>query len=316
MLRTYKVGGYRFCVSMSDDSALWKGMDNYNPFMVDSNAGLCNAEISDLLFRLDIDFSSNGDDIVRDSKHLAEFDDDTAYISLMSGPDNQRIFLISLNSAMKEQGGILAVERNNQECKLYLGACNDYRHGLFIVNNALMLLYALMSSVKDTILIHASVVMADGYGFAFLGKSGTGKSTHTRLWLQNIPGTSLLNDDNPVVRIDSSGNPVIYGSPWSGKTPCYKNLAFPVGGMVRLYQASVNRFTVQKNVDAFITLYPGCSVISNDALLSDGLFDTLAQLAEKVPVGIMECLPNKEAALLCCHELKHNTMNKTQIQTI
>ena len=39
MLRTYKVGGHRFCVSMSDDSALWKGMDNYNPFMVDSNAG-------------------------------------------------------------------------------------------------------------------------------------------------------------------------------------------------------------------------------------------------------------------------------------
>lgn len=205
MLRTYKVGGHRFCVSMSDDSALWKGMDNYNPFMVDSNAGLCNAEIPDLLFRLDIDFSSNGDDIVRDSKHLAEFDDDTAYISLMSGPDNQRNFLISLNSVMKEQGGILSVGCNNQECKLYLGACNDYRHGLFIVNNALMLLYALMSSVKDTILIHASVVMADGYGFAFLGKSGTGKSTHTRLWLQNIPGTSLLNDDNPVVRIDSSG---------------------------------------------------------------------------------------------------------------
>lgn len=304
MLRTYKVGGYRFCVSMSDDSALWKGMDNYNPFMVDSNAGLCNAEISDLLFRLDIDFSSNGDDIVRDSKHLAEFDDDTAYISLMSGPDNQRIFLISLNSAMKEQGGILAVERNNQECKLYLGACNDYRHGLFIVNNALMLLYALMSSVKDTILIHASVVMADGYGFAFLGKSGTGKSTHTRLWLQNIPGTSLLNDDNPVVRIDSSGTPVIYGSPWSGKTPCYRNEEVPLRAVVRLSQAPRNLIKKMSGISAYAALAPSASSMKWEKSMADGLHETLSKLVSTVGIYHLECLPDAEASLLCHETVK------------
>lgn len=304
MLRTYKVGGHRFCVSMSDDSALWKGMDNYNPFMVDSNAGLCNAEIPDLLFRLDMDFSSNGNDIVRDSKHLAEFDDDTAYISLMSGPDNQRLFLISLNSAMKEQGGILAVGCNNQECKLYLGACNDYRHGLFIVNNALMLLYALMSSVKDTILIHASVVMADGYGFAFLGKSGTGKSTHTRLWLQNIPGTSLLNDDNPVVRIDSSGNPVIYGSPWSGKTPCYRNEEVPLRAVVRLSQAPRNLIRKLSGISAYAALAPSASSMKWEKSMADGLHETLSKLVSTVGIYHLECLPDAEASLLCHETVK------------
>lgn len=304
MLRTYKVGGHRFCVSMSDDSVLWKGMDNYNPFMVDSNAGLCNAEPPDLLFCLDIDFSSNGDDIVRDSKHLAEFDDDTAYISLMSGPDNQRLFLISLNSAMKEQGGILAVERNNQECKLYLGTCNDYRHGLFIVNNALMLLYALMSSVKDTILIHASVVMADGYGFAFLGKSGTGKSTHTRLWLQNIPGTSLLNDDNPVVRIDSSGNPVIYGSPWSGKTPCYRNEEVPLRAVVRLSQAPRNLIRKLSGISAYAALAPSASSMKWEKSMADGLHETLSKLVSTVGIYHLECLPDAEASLLCHETVK------------
>lgn len=304
MLRIYKVGGHRFCVSMSDDSALWKGMDNYNPFMVDSSAGLCNAEIPDLLFRLDIDFSSNGNDIVRDSKHLAEFDDDTAYISLMSGPDNQRLFLISLNSAMKEQGGILAVERNNQECKLYLGTCNDYRHGLFIVNNALMLLYALMSSVKDTILIHASVVMADGYGFAFLGKSGTGKSTHTRLWLQNIPGTSLLNDDNPVVRIDSSGTPVIYGSPWSGKTPCYRNEEVPLRAVVRLSQAPRNLIRKLSGISAYAALAPSASSMKWEKNMADGLHETLSKLVSTVGIYHLECLPDAEASLLCHETVK------------
>lgn len=304
MLRTYKVGGHRFCVSMSDVSALWKGMDNYNPFMVDSNAGLCNAEIPDLLFRLDIDFSSNGNDIVRDSMHLAEFDDDTAYISLMSGPDNQRLFLISLNSAMKEQGGILAVGRNNQDCKLYLGACNDYRHGLFIVNNALMLLYALMSSVKDTILIHASVVMADGYGFAFLGKSGTGKSTHTRLWLQNIPGTSLLNDDNPVVRIDSSGTPVIYGSPWSGKTPCYRNEEVPLRAVVRLSQAPRNLIRKLSGISAYAALAPSASSMKWEKSMADGLHETLSKLVSTVGIYHLECLPDAEASLLCHETVK------------
>ena len=302
MLRTYKVGGHRFCVSMSDDSALWKGMDNYNPFMADGN--VCNAEIPDLLFRLDIDFSSNGADIVRDSKHLAQFDDDTAYISLMSGPDNQRVFLISLNSAMKEQGGVLSIGRNNQECKLYLGACDDYGHGLFIVNNALMLLYALTSSVKDTILIHASVVMADGYGFAFLGKSGTGKSTHTRLWLQNIPGTSLLNDDNPVVRIDSSGTPVIYGSPWSGKTPCYRNEEVPLRAVVRLSQAPRNLIRKLSGISAYVALAPSASSMKWEKSMADGLHETFSKLVATVGIYHLECLPDAEASLLCHETVK------------
>ena len=55
-----------------------------------------------------------------------------------------------------------------------------------------------------------------------LGKSGTGKSTHSRLWLKYIPDTKLLNDDNPAVRIMDNNTIMIYGTPWSGKTPCYK----------------------------------------------------------------------------------------------
>ena len=142
----------------------------------------------------------------------------------------------------------------------------------------------------DAVSIHASAVFCNGQAYLFLGKSGTGKSTHSALWIENIPGTELLNDDNPTIRI-LNGKAYAYGSPWSGKTACYKNVSFPVGGMVRLNQAPENSFQLQEGADAFVALYPG------------SLYDTLTVLAGSVTVGTLDCLPDKDAALMCNREL-------------
>ncbi|MEF2621268.1 MAG: phosphoenolpyruvate carboxykinase [Xylanibacter rarus] len=154
----------------------------------------------------------------------------------------------------------------------------------------------------DAVSIHASAVFCNGQAYLFLGKSGTGKSTHSALWIENIPGTELLNDDNPTIRI-LNGKAYAYGSPWSGKTACYKNVSFPVGGMVRLNQASENSFQLQEGADAFVALYPGCSFIARDEHLRNSLYDTLTVLAGSVTVGTLDCLPDKDAALMCNREL-------------
>lgn len=154
----------------------------------------------------------------------------------------------------------------------------------------------------DAISIHASAVCCNGQAYLFMGKSGTGKSTHSSLWIENIPGTKLLNDDNPTVRI-LNGKAYAYGSPWSGKTACYKNVSFPIGGMVRLKQAPENSFQQQEGADAFVTLYPGCSLIARDEHLRNCLYDTLTMLAGSVTVGTLECLPDKDAAVMCNREL-------------
>ena len=107
------------------------------------------------------------------------------------------------------------------EKTLYLCETSTPEQLTFGLHNALMLTFTRQTAPLDTLLIHSSVICKDQQGYAFLGKSGTGKSTHSRLWLQHIPGSELLNDDNPVIRI-CHGTPVIFGSPWSGKTPCYK----------------------------------------------------------------------------------------------
>ena len=84
-----------------------------------------------------------------------------------------------------------------------------------------------------TAAVHSSVIVCHDEAVMFLGESGTGKSTHTRLWRENIAGATLLNDDSPFVGL-RDGRVMAYGSPWSGKTPCYKNECYPIRAIVRL----------------------------------------------------------------------------------
>jgi mRNA-degrading endonuclease HigB of HigAB toxin-antitoxin module len=173
-----------------------------------------------------------------------------------------------------------------------------------ILSSFLMISYAQSSVLYNTLLIHSSVVEKDRKGYGFLGKSGTGKSTHSSLWLRYIEGTELLNDDNPAIQIEADGSVQIYGTPWSGKTPCYKNHSVPLKALVRIEQAGWNRFTSKKGVDALMTLLPSCSALRWNALLYTAMCDVLEKLIDKVAIGCLECLPDKDAALLCYKEVK------------
>jgi len=63
--------------------------------------------------------------------------------------------------------------------------------------------------------VHAcGVVTADGMGRLFVGHSGAGKSTTSRLWLRQ-QGATVLSDDRIILR-QRNGSPVMYGTPWHG----------------------------------------------------------------------------------------------------
>lgn len=168
----------------------------------------------------------------------------------------------------------------------------------YSLGNFLMLMYGFSSATKKTLLFHSSVIEKEGKGHLFLGKSGTGKSTHSRLWLEHIEGTSLLNDDNPVVRIIDD-KAFVCGSPWSGKTPCYKNRTVEIGGFVRLKQHPSNIIERQTGVRAYATLLPSISNMIWDKRVSLGISDTISELSSLCKVLQLQCLPNAEAAELC-----------------
>ena len=168
----------------------------------------------------------------------------------------------------------------------------------------MMITFALATACADTLLFHASVVSCHGKAYMFLGPSGTGKSTHSQLWIKHIEGSRLINDDNPVVRLQDDGRVMVYGSPWSGKTPCWRNLSAPVKALVRLSQAPVNSFRKCTDIEAFTAIYPGCSVLRFDERLHDCLCDVLSELTGLVQCGRLDCLPDRDAALCCSRGLE------------
>jgi hypothetical protein len=172
------------------------------------------------------------------------------------------------------------------------------RQQQFGLNNALMMAYAFAAATLDTLLVHASVIRKDGYGYLFTAPSGTGKSTHTHLWYKNIPDCDLMNDDNPVIRL-IDGKAYIFGSPWSGKTPCYRNQSYPLGGIVLLSQAPYNKIHRLAGLQAYVALVPSISGKRWDEHIADGLHQTENALAMNVPVWHLECLPDEAAAQLC-----------------
>ena len=205
--------------------------------------------------------------------------------------------------------GTLVCSKEYREARLLMGsAAKDLRLQKFALNNALMVLYALATAGLGTALFHSAVVSYKGRGYMFLGKSGTGKSTHARLWLKYVAGVELMNDDNPVVRFfddgpDGAPRAVVYGSPWSGKTPCYRNVQAPVGGIVLLSQAPYNKIVRLKGVQAYAALVTSISGKRWDKSVADGLHATENSLAKYIPVWYLECLPDEAAARLCCESV-------------
>lgn len=174
------------------------------------------------------------------------------------------------------------------------------------INNFLMMLYAFAAMPSETLLFHASVVAREGRAYLFLGKSGTGKSTHSNLWRKYLPGTELVNDDNPAVGIRGD-RVVVYGTPWSGKTPCYRNVQFPVGAFVRLHQAPENRISRRSAPQAFADLLPSCSGVKWDTRLYRAQCDTVGEVVRRLPIYYLECLPDEGAARLC-----HDTVTRSE----
>ena len=94
---------------------------------------------------------------------------------------------------------LLQSNKDFSDCRVALNG--NYNMRCFGLNNALMLIFAFAGSLRQTLLIHASLVRQNGYGYAFIAKSGTGKSTQVSMWLRYLPGCDLMNDDNPCIRI-------------------------------------------------------------------------------------------------------------------
>ena len=191
---------------------------------------------------------------------------------------------------------LLITNEHFTECQCALNG--DWTMRSFGLNDALMLVFAFAGSYRQTMLIHASCIMLGERAYPFIAQSGTGKSTHSSLWLKHIEGAELLNDDNPIIRI-IDGKPYIFGSPWSGKTPCYRNRQALLGAVTRIDRAPQNSIERLGPVQAFASMLPACSSMKWDSAIYRNLCDAVTRIIETTPIYTLHCLPDQEAALLC-----------------
>lgn len=284
--RYYRVAGHYF--SVTAEESVFAQMSNYQPFETK------NAD-EDTVFDLtvgDVDLSEEKTHVYTDVS-----DDDMPRIEFYRiGQD--RLFQVSMTKA--------------SETCLSLRTSDDFRHASlsfsapdirFCIDNACMLLYAFATASKQTLEMHAAVIERKGHGFLFLGHSGTGKSTHARMWMAAFEDAKLLNDDNPILRILENGEVHVYGSPWSGKTPCYINREVPVGAIVQLAQAPYNRIQPIRLPEAYAYMLSSASGLKIEPKMMDALYDTIARTIQTVQVYKMECLPDTDAARVCEQEV-------------
>ena len=182
---------------------------------------------------------------------------------------------------------------------------DDYSRA-YGLNNTLMICFAYCAAYRNTLLMHASVVERDGRAYLFLGKSGTGKSTHTQLWIRHLRGSRLLNDDNPALRVMDDGQVKVFGTPWSGKTPCYINASRPVGAIVRLEQWKENIIVRESVVSAFADILTSASTMMWDKPSYDRICQSCTEVISRVPVYHLRNLPNEAAV-----RLSHDTISQS-----
>ena len=157
----------------------------------------------------------------------------------------------------------------------------------------------------DTMLFHGSVIAVDGEGYLFTAKSGTGKSTHTRLWREYFGERAVMvNDDKPLLRITDSGV-TAYGTPWDGKHRLSTNTAVPLKGICILTRDITNHIEQAEPH----TVYPLIVQQTNRSLSADGMKQTLSlidRMLHVVPVYRLGCNMDIEAARVAYEGMKYH----------
>ena len=155
----------------------------------------------------------------------------------------------------------------------------------------------------NTILVHGSVIAIDGSAYMFTAKSGTGKSTHARLWKENFGDcVVMINDDKPLLKITDTAV-TAYGTPWNGKHRLGSNISAPLKAVCILNRHEQNSIEPMTKGEAWQYLYtqtyrPESITAAKKTLM---LID---KLADRVKLYTLHCNMHPSAALTAYNAIK------------
>ncbi|SEK96006.1 hypothetical protein [Ruminococcus albus] len=157
----------------------------------------------------------------------------------------------------------------------------------------------------DTFLMHGAVVAVQNKAWLFTAPSGTGKTTHIRLWLENIEGSYIVNGDKPFIHIGEKI--MVYGTPWAGKEGMQKNIGVELAGIVFLERGTNNHIEREKFSKGLPVLVQQSYRPNNKTDLEKTL-NLLGRLGRRIPLYRLSCNMDKEAALTAYEMLSHDCL--------
>lgn len=155
----------------------------------------------------------------------------------------------------------------------------------------------------DTLLFHGSAISVDGEGFLFTAKSGTGKSTHTRLWRQTFGDRAvMINDDKPLLRV-LEDQVLVCGTPWDGKHRISTNACVPLKGICVLSRAAENHIEPVSVAQALPMLLQQSYRPSDPAAMAK-LLSLLERISKRTGLYSLGCNMEQEAAEVAYNGMK------------
>ena len=155
----------------------------------------------------------------------------------------------------------------------------------------------------DTFLFHGSCVAVDGEGYLFTAKSGTGKSTHTRLWREYLGERAVMvNDDKPLIRAGENGL-TVFGTPYNGKHRLGENIAVPLKAVCILERSAENRIETVTREQAYPILLQQ-TYRPADPLLMEKTLVLIDRMAEKAKLCRLRCNMDISAAVTAYEGMK------------
>lgn len=154
----------------------------------------------------------------------------------------------------------------------------------------------------DGIMLHSSCVEKDGFAYLFSADCGTGKSTHTHLWLKNLSGTRIINDDKPALRLED-GVWYAHGTPFSGKHNESTNTKVPIRAIVFIKRGEENKVSRMAASEAIKLIFKQL-LSARDKEIGFKLLEKVDLLLTMVPVFSLECNMDDEAAIISYNEIE------------
>ncbi|MDO4453067.1 MAG: hypothetical protein Q4B90_01100 [Eubacteriales bacterium] len=152
--------------------------------------------------------------------------------------------------------------------------------------------------------LHASAVEVDQRAYLFSARSGTGKSTHTKLWQKYFGADRalIINDDKPAIKIEDH-RCMVYGTPFSGKTDENLNRCAPLQGICMIERGKENKIWRIEVGEAIPLLFQQTLLPKNQSVI-DKLFSMIDTVLRQVPIYRMQCTISEEAAMLAYETMR------------